>query len=702
MIRKASIKFAAIFLVIWGILLTGWPPLPGQPESSLAAQATGDTLPTRTFTPTPPPSTTPTVAAKIWVARLVSNTLGVTEGNGSIFRVRVEGLVGTPVELRTGDHLMTAESGSKPEYGPYTAEFAPVNQGSWTVSVPSLGVSTVVEADGYNLAVIEFVQIPVPEATQMAGAPATPTPLHGLIWQGRLASETWGIGAPFARLLVQVTGLSGHPVRLSTPVEVINTANTGQKPRELGSDVVEFTGLTPARYIIEPVGLNSRFEVELKANTETRVEFYTEAPSPTPLPTATATPILPPTATDTPLPPPSTPTPTITATPTDTATPTMSPTPVDTPTPVPTSTPVTRWLGVIEGRQDTPAELSAIVVKVFGIEGLPIQLRAANGGIQGAKRCITGRGAEGPDLCRFRNVPPGHYMVAPEGLNLSLPVAVSNEEEIQVTFDVEVLPAGISGWQAQVLKDTNGAQAAAKKESRIRVRVSGGRAGQVIALRSVRGTEEFCEVIPNPVLGSLVCEFRQLGPGVYLVEAINTGASQRLFVDGAGLVEIDFSPRATDENGVVGQSAAIVGHGAVPGRPTAAVPPVEVSQIKPTATPIPYYPSPTPDPTPSPTATPAFAWQARIIETVDGVIGTIAVRAAGLKDHPVVLRSGDWQSPIQLTGTKPELGEYSTEFGGLAQGEYIVELVDLAKLKVNLGPNQFLLVEFRYDFVDPP
>ncbi len=56
--------------------------------------------------------------------------------------------------------------------------------------------------------------------------------------------------------------------------------------------------------------------------------------------------------------------------------------------------------------------------------------------------------------------------------------------------------------------------------------------------------------------------------------------------------------------------------------------------------------------------------------------GAIGVRAAGLKDHPVVIRSGGWQSPTQMTGTKEELGQYATEFGGLAPGEYIVELVD--------------------------
>jgi hypothetical protein len=91
------------------------------------------------------------------------------------------------------------------------------------------------------------------------------------------------------------------------------------------------------------------------------------------------------------------------------------------------------------------------------------------------------------------------------------------------------------------------------------------------------------------------------------------------------------------------------------------------------------------------------------VEEVNGVVGTIAVRAAGLENHPVIVRSsGGWESPIQLTGSKPELGEYATEFGGLSPGDYIVELVDLAKFEVNLGGGQFLLIEFRYDFVNPP
>jgi hypothetical protein len=218
-----------------------------------------------------------------------------------------------------------------------------------------------------------------------------------------------------------------------------------------------------------------------------------------------------------------------------------------------------------------------------------------------------------------------------------------------------------------------------------------------VALRSVRGTEQLCEVVPNPILGGLVCEFGPLGPGVYLVEALNTGAGYRLFLDGAGLAELVFSPGATYATQALVQLPPIFGRGAQPRDITMPTPTaVAVVELAPTATPA---PSPTPSPTITPTPTPAFAWQGRVVETVNGVSGTIGVRAAGLKDHPVILRSGGWQSQPQLTGAKPELGDYAVEFGGLAQGEYVVELVDLAQFKVTLGPDQFLLVEFRYDFV---
>jgi hypothetical protein len=238
-------------------------------------------------------------------------------------------------------------------------------------------------------------------------------------------------------------------------------------------------------------------------------------------------------------------------------------------------------------------------------------------------------------------------------------------------------------------------------ESIIQVRVAG-RNGQIVALRSIRGIERFCEVTPNPVLGSLACEFGQLGPGVYTVEAVNTGADLRVFVDGAGQADIEFSPTATSDMLAARHSPAVVGRGARPTRSVATAAPTVPPP--PTNTPLPAIvvePTPVPTDTPVATATPAFAWQGRIVESRPIGGGVIAVRAVALKDHPVILRSGTWQSATQFTGSKPELGEHSTEFGALGPGRYVVELVDLAEFAVDLPSGQFILVEFRYDPVNP-
>ncbi len=712
--KRNTIVFFAIILSIFGAISVGSLP------PAVAAQSTSDNLPTRTSTPsataTPSPTQSATTTPKTWVGRIVSNTSGVTEGSGSIFRVRVDGLADIPIDLYLGSAYMTATSGSKPEYGPYTAEFAPVTAGTWTVAVPSLGTSLEVVADNYNLVVIEFVQIPVPAATQTAQPTATKTPLAGELWEGRIVREEAGAGVTFARLLVKVTGRNGQPVQLSTPIEFINTALTGQKPRELGPNMVEFTGLTPGKYIIEPLGLGTRLEVTLKANVVTRVEFNqkpaTATSTPTPIPpTLTRTPL--PSSTNTPTPTPTTTsTATATASPTSSATPppsatsTATGTPTPSPTPVASPTPVTRWIGAVAGRAEYQEErLPTMEVRVVGISGVPVQLRAVDGNFTSEQRCITG--ATGTDICQFREVTPGDYIVSPEGLNLSLPLTINANRDIQIIFDLEVLPPGITGWQSRVINNTNGVEAIARGNGIISARIDG-RAGQIVTLSSIRGTERYCEATFNPLLDGLVCEFGGLGPGVYLVEVLHTGARRRIFVDGRGRADLIFSPNATYATEGVTQLPPVIGQGADPIRPNTPTPTATATLIplpQPTATASPQptsTPTPTLTPTITPTPTPAFAWQGRIVERIDGVAGTIGVRAAGLEGHPVIVRSGGWESPPQVTGTKPELGLYATEFGGLAQGEYIVELQDLAEIKVTLAGDQFLLIEFRYDFVNPP
>lgn len=692
-----------IFSVILPLAALIAAPVVLQLEFTAAAQSTGDTLPTRApivrtqALPQPIVTSTATVIRKVWLGRIVSNTLGATKGEGSIFRVSVEGILDTPIELRTDDKFIVANSGSKPEYGRYAAEFAPVTAGTWRVSVPALGVSLDVVADNYNLAVIEFVQIPEVEATQTVIPTLTPTPLEGINWQGHLLSETFGAAGPGARLLIRVVGRDNHPVRISTISQVINTANTGQKPDELGPNMVEFAGLTPGKYIVEPLGLNAALEVELKPFVETRVEFRPQPVTPTPAATATQSPPLPlATYTPAPLPPTSTPVPT--STPTETASPTPSPLPLPTATLSPSPTPVSHWLGVVESRIETGTEQGSITVRVGGIEGLSVKLYSLSGSMESERRCITGQGGVGQDACIFKELQPDQYKIEPEGLRVGLPVMLFPREAVRADLSVQMLPPGIIGWQGRLNKNSNSFQVKPQEASIITVRVTQGRPGQVIALYSPRGPARFCEVVPNPVLGGLICEFGQLGPGVYTVEAVTTGARFRVFVDGIGEVEVEFSPSAAPEMLALYQSPALVGQGAQPARSGGGAPatlrPFTITSAPPA--------TPSPVPTIPPTPTPALVWQGRIVETGHTGVGAIGVRAAGLKDHPVILRSGNWQSQPQLTGAKVELGEYAVEFGGLAPGEYQVDLVDLAQLSVKLEPGQFLLVEFRYDFANPP
>ena len=571
-------KQILLTLVIFLALLTFSVWLTTSPgELLVAAQSTGDTLPTRT--PTLSTSTTePAIllaspASKVWVGRLVSNTLGVTEGNGSIFRVSVEGLVGVPIELRNGDQLITAESGSKIEYGPYTAEFAPVTKATWTVSVPSLGVSLDVVADNYNLAVIEFAQIP---------AEATTT-------------------------------------RTATIAPLLPT-------------------ITP---------------------TPTQISLATTTPSPT-----------------------------------KTALPTKISERTQTLTPLPEPTPVTRWLGLIAERKNVPDTQAAIAVKVSGLTDLPVHLRDTQG--TGERRCVTGQSSGGIDTCIFDELSAGQYLISPEGLGISLPIFIKDGEQVLADFDLSVLPPGITGWQASISNNQNSTQVQEPDQAHgvIVIQVDG-RPGQVVALRSARGTVQYCEVVPVSEL--LVCKFEELRPGVYSIEALHTGATQRIFVDGINQAEIRFQSNATYATQILAQAPSVVGQGAQPrlSEPTATLVPTEAAEVPSTST-----PTPTSAPTITPTPTVAFAWQGQVIERKNGVAGTIGVRVAGLKDHPVIIRSGSWRSAPQLTGTKPELGDFSTEFAGLAQGEYVVVLVGLADITVDLGPDEFVLVEFRYDFME--
>ncbi|MFQ5613374.1 MAG: hypothetical protein ACE5H9_14705 [Anaerolineae bacterium] len=608
---------------------------------------------------------TPTPAGTVWQARIVSNTAWATPKTGSIIRVSVEGRPGISIELRHEGNVLSAPAGSKPEFGPSAAEFAPIPEGLWTVVVPDLDTGLDVWADGTNLIVVEFAEVPAWQATATAAAtPPSPTPLAGVAWTGRIVSEEPSQTSAGGIIRVRVVDQVGLGVGLATPYDLIGSNVTGFKPEEVGPDVTEFVALGAGDYTITPAGLNADLRVILNPFTLLTVEF---APIP-----ATATP------TPTPVPP--TPRP-----------------PTDTPTLSPTPTPFSQWVAAVERRETVGGLWSSVVAQVEGLENVPVNIAAGNF----AATCLTGRDSgEGDFACELGGLTAGRYQVSLPEVGLSLPLLVGPAEAVTLGFRRETLPDGPPVWQAELEQNTNSAYGSLEHSSALAVSVEG-RVGQVVRLSNVRGFEALCETGTKPEYGPFACEFGGLEPGVYTVSPANIPAAYSLFVDGVGFARVAFTASAAPAMTPTPAATAIVGLGAAPHRSAAgggALPATATSapvrQPTPTA-------RPTATPTIAPTPTPAFAWVGRVVEESQNAPGTLAVLALGLKDHPVVVRSGAWQTR-GLTGTKPEHGDFAVEFGGLPPGEYVVELAGLAEMTVDMKPGQFVLVEFRYDLAPTP
>jgi hypothetical protein len=86
---------------------------------------------------------------------------------------------------------------------------------------------------------------------------------------------------------------------------------------------------------------------------------------------------------------------------------------------------------------------------------------------------------------------------------------------------------------------------------------------------------------------------------------------------------------------------------------------------------------------------------------VGQTFAAVAVRVNGLRDAPVTLASGDTTLTC-TTGTKPEYGDYSCEFGGLSPATYSIKVEGLEPLiPVMLGQGDFVLVEYRQEPMPP-
>jgi hypothetical protein len=626
--------------------------------------------PTTTSTPIP----TPTLVG--WRGRIVSNTPYATSGDGSIVRIHVFERVDEPITLTYYDITLSGLSGSKPEYGPYAAEFAPVPAGRWTISLPDLDASVEIDADGYNLIVVEFAPYTIAEATTAARNTPTPTPIGGELWEGQILSVSEGPLPDGAILRVTVQGQEGHTVQVSTSAGFVTQGTTGTK-EELGLYTAEFAPLTSGRYLVTPAGLNVSLTVDLDRYTTVAVDF--RPVSSRPRPPATSTPV------------PST----------------------LTPTPSPTPTPAMQWVGSVLSREklDLGTALATVGVRVDGVQNLLITLTSEDT----ALTCNTGTGSEPGDyVCEFQNLSPGTYLIGAQGLEPVIPLVMERGETVWVEFRQEPVPPDPVVWLARLVRNSSQPWPGGDASSTIVVQVDRWR-GQVVSLRPASGREAFCDTDVRPNYDTYVCEFSGLTPGVYEVSPVGIPAELWLFLDGLGSAEIVFESLLATALPVP-IPTRVIGAGALPaGALTASREATQVSVVTrtptrtatSTATSTPTRPplvaTATPTPTLSPTPAPARGWVGRVVQDDAGVgVGTIVVRVLGLDDQPVIVRSGTW-SARGFTGSKPEYGEHAVEFGGLNQGDFTLELEGLGTiLPVQLRSGGFLLVEFQYDVLPTP
>jgi hypothetical protein len=613
----------------------------------------------------------------VWEGRLISDVSGVTFG-GTILQVSVIGVEGLPIEVSSAHGGWSASklSGSKPELGPYAAEFAGLSPGRYIIAPQGTAASVTVEADGTDVIVVEFVQV----LTTVGPTPQAPTPVSE--WEAEILRVEPDLSLHGSVLRISVVGKVGLLVEISTPEGWSATGYTGTKP-EYGDYVVEFAALQRGTYVIRPQAVDTELSLSLDGRSYVYVEFrrregYTPVPSPTPT-------ARPPTATPTRQPASPTPTPTtrpVSPTP-GPATPTALPTATGTaaPAPSPVPTPVTVWSGRVVSNtsgQQYAGYLSTVQVIVEGLKGLPVEIRS--GGWNST--ALTGSKPECGDTClEFGGLSPSIYTLIPRGLGASVDVAVQEGGLALIEFTKQlIMPAtstptptpGVSTgtptpamvgtptpspavptptavpqmvWAARLLWNTSGTQPTGGFFSSIQVSVPGLK-GLPVEIKSggwsataLTGTKSEC--------GEFCLEFGGLSGSTYTIIPQGLGASYVVTVDGVGSAAVEFHQ-----------------------------------------TPVQVQPE---------------VWLGRVVENVSGggkrgYFAAIQVNVEGKKWLPVEIGAGGWRDTA-LTGTKPECGEFCLEFGALSPGTYVITPQDLGpSVAVTVDEGGFARVEFTRSY----
>ncbi len=469
---------------------------------------------------------------------------------GSVLRVGVQGMGGLPVRVRSeGGFVTTNTTGTKPEYGPNVAEFAPLSKGVYFIEPQGLGLTFEVFLDGKNYTRVDFTRRPcaptaTPTATPTRPAatatrPATATPTAALAlpspaptqpspsggWQGRVVEHLRDLeGRYYATIAVRVIG---RPAGQEVGIQAGSFAagcKTGTKP-EIAPDACEFGGLNAGTYTLTPRDLGASLDVTVGLRDFVLVEFSYTGP-----------------------------------------------------------TPKTHWVGsVVENSSgSTPTEYtnSAIAVIVAGRPWHEVEIRAG----EFVATCTTGIKPDiDPAACEFGGLRAGTYTLTPRDLGLSLQVTVDGQGWALVRFDEvrdtapppptatpqppsptarpAVTPPGPTlrptaqptatppgptstprpGWQGWIIRNSSGQSGGTGVASIVIVRVIN-YGGVPVHISGGGSWSDTCITGTKPEFGPDACSFGGLWAGTYTLWPEGSDFRIEIEMDGIGTAEVHFAP----------------------------------------------------------------------------------------------------------------------------------------------------------------
>ncbi len=481
-------------------------------------------------------------AAGCWKVSITEQLLDV-DLVGSVLRVSVQGKAGLPVTIRSrGAFETVGYTGTKPEYGPFVVEFAPLSKGTYFIEPQGLGIVYEIWLDGKNYTRVDFAPEPcAPTSTPIASAtarpqaratatvsskpaatarPATAIPRPTQApqpsgWHGRIVQQTKNqSGVYWATIAVRVIGRpAGQQVQASAG-GWSDVQTTGTKP-EFGPDACEFGALNAGTYRLTPLGLGTSLDVSVDNGDFVLVEFYH------------------------------------------------------------TGDTVTRWVGSVvqntSGTQPTEHVSSAIAVVVSGEPWHEVAISANSFDAT----CTTGYKPEyGPDACEFGGLRAGTYTITPKDLGASVQVTVDGWGWAMVRFDQVSQPAPRPTspaakptasptralqateaptaspqpsptptgprWKGWVVSNTSGQKEGTGVWSVVVVRVLNW-PGVQVNITGGGGWTATCTTGTKPEYGPDACEFGGLWPGTYSVRPEGADVAVGVTMDGLGAALIEFA-----------------------------------------------------------------------------------------------------------------------------------------------------------------